>query len=294
MKVFLSILLALVASPVSAGEPIRCPLAMPSAVEKELVPVLEALAIADKKHNRWDSDYTAALDRLYRAKGPAASEARIALMDYFIGANASDNLLCAIASDGSRVKYLLELYSRCDIAPSSSLATRDRDQVMHLRDRALKLIKEGHLKDACSPFPTGVHHLNNVERNVLLHPQAFVLLDRVGLLPPSVREAFARSLKQASFSMANPDEKYQVTDVIVEEGLPDRRLIFAAKSKDYVLLSYEQGGIGHGYHVLLFKISGSTARMAWRAASYDKTSTLAELGSAIRQDKMDDLPAIYW
>jgi hypothetical protein len=141
---------------------------------------------------------------------------------------------------------------------------------------------------------SGIHHLASSDRDHLLRADTFVSSERVDLLPLSVRTTFAKSLKAASFSMADPGEKFQVTDVITEAGLPNRRLVFAVRSSDHCLLHYERGGRGHSYHVLLFKLSGSTTELVWRAISAEKLNSMDQLRSAVKQDKLHDDPAYYW
>ena len=141
---------------------------------------------------------------------------------------------------------------------------------------------------------SGIHHLADSDRDQLLHSVAFRIRDQVDLLPQSVRTAFIKSLKAKSFSMADPGGKFQETDVILEEGLPIRRLVFAAQSPDYLVLHYEMGGFGLSHHVLLFKLSGSSAELVWRATARQKFNSLKDLKLAVRQNKLDDDPAYYW
>lgn len=44
------------------------------------------------------------------------------------------------------------------------------------------------------------------------------------------------------------------TSVVVDRGLPRRRLVFAGVRGDEWFVHYELGGIGHSYCVLLFKV----------------------------------------
>jgi len=52
--------------------------------------------------------------------------------------------------------------------------------------------------------------------------------------------------------MANPGEKFQMTDVISEYGLNDRRLVFWATCQERVILFYEHGGWGYHKHIIEF------------------------------------------
>ena len=54
------------------------------------------------------------------------------------------------------------------------------------------------------------------------------------------------------FSIANPNQEYQATDVLYRR-LPSRQLIFLATSKDMVVMTYLMGGIAESTHVLFIK-----------------------------------------
>src|SRR5690348_8402933 len=58
----------------------------------------------------------------------------------------------------------------------------------------------------------------------------FSIERNVGQLPEAVKAQFARYAREKEFKMANPGETYQATDVIMQPGLPWRRLLFAGVS----------------------------------------------------------------
>ncbi|MBS1994657.1 MAG: hypothetical protein JSS86_00045 [Cyanobacteria bacterium SZAS LIN-2] len=116
---------------------------MPTPVEQQLVPVLKALAAAKED---FDPDYERAFEALLNAKGPAAAEARIALMDYYVGEHNAEELVCAVAEDGR--KGLIRRYSRCDIRPTVSPVPRDRS--LPLRMLALSMIASGSATRDCT------------------------------------------------------------------------------------------------------------------------------------------------
>ncbi len=89
------------------------------------------------------------------------------------------------------------------------------------------------------------------------------LIARTEALPSPVRNEFARAAHSKTFRMADPGQEYQVTDVVAKEGLPSRRFIFAGLTNDLCVLHYEHGGIGHGYDLVLFHLSGGKARFVW-------------------------------
>ena len=129
-----------------ADEP--CPPLLPPEVEAALVPVLEARATALRLKIEWDKNYEKAFVSLLNAKTKAASQARVALMDYYVGEAYGEELVCAVAQDAANVCSLLELHSRCDIKPTTSVLPRDR--TLPLREFALKLLKNGNAKQSCT------------------------------------------------------------------------------------------------------------------------------------------------
>lgn len=132
-----------------AGETTKaCPSKMSASVEKRLLPVLETLDKAAKKNDWFDKNYEQQFEKLLRAKDNASREARVALMDYYVGEGMGEELVCAVALDGNGIKPIVELYQRCDISPTISLVPRNRS--LPLRTFVLKMLKQGHVKEDCT------------------------------------------------------------------------------------------------------------------------------------------------
>ena len=148
MKSSLAIVIAVLATQVALAAETQCPRAMPRVVEARLLPVLNALDQARKKNDFWDKRYEAAFLRLSRAKDNASAQARVALMDYYIGEAYGEGLVCTVALDGVRSKKWLELYEQCDILVSAS--TVERFHSLPLRGYALKIIGEGNAAQSCT------------------------------------------------------------------------------------------------------------------------------------------------
>jgi len=147
MKRLLALIGFLVASQVWAGAG-KCPEAMPADVEAKLLPVLTARDEAARKNDWWDKSYEEAFGTLLAANDPASKQARVALMDYYVGEAFGEELVCAVALDGTEMVSLLKLYSQCDIAPSKSAVPRNR--TLPLRTYALEMLKAGHVKESCT------------------------------------------------------------------------------------------------------------------------------------------------
>src|SRR5438093_1868429 len=101
-----------------------------------------------------------------------------------------------------------------------------------MNEQGIKLVV---LVICCVPFTAiaqqNRHQLSAAEREHILDGQFKVVLTTEGF-PLKVKQAFSEIARQASFAMANPGQKYQVTDVVVDRNLPFRRLVFAGVKDD--------------------------------------------------------------
>ena len=121
---------------------------MSSAAEAKLLPVLDAMQRALRKGDWSDPAYEAAMDALLDAKDAASLEAKVALMDYATPSAYSSQLSCVVSTGGKKALHYLELYSRCDIAPSRSPVPRDHSST--LRSLTLQAWKATHGKGSCN------------------------------------------------------------------------------------------------------------------------------------------------
>jgi hypothetical protein len=147
MKKLVLIFVCAFSTPVGA-EQNACPVSLPIAVEAKLLPVLDARDVASRKNDWWDKGYEKAFTALLEAKDEASKEARVALMDYYVGEAYGEELVCAVALDGGKATSLLELYSSCDIKPTHSTVPRNR--TLPLRGYALEMLKKGLVKESCT------------------------------------------------------------------------------------------------------------------------------------------------
>jgi len=101
-------------------------------------------------------------------------------------------------------------------------------------------------------------------------------------LPTSCRQEFVSLSNQSQFEMADPGQKFQVTDVIIENGLSFRRLVFGAFNHDRCLIHYERGGRGRSYYAVLFSQSADGhGEFLWGGAGSQTESGLDQLRSDI-------------
>jgi len=113
-----------------------------------MVSVSKSLTDSGRKNDWWDKGYEKAFSSLLNAKDEASKEARVALMDYYVGEAYGEELVCAVALDGGKATSLLELYSSCDIKPTHSTVPRNR--TLPLRGYALEMLKKGLVKESCT------------------------------------------------------------------------------------------------------------------------------------------------
>ncbi len=111
----------------------------------------------------------------------------------------------------------------------------------------------------------------------------------------NAKQAFAKITNESSFGLANPGQKYQVTDVVVERGLPRRRLVFAGVWGDEWFIHYELGGRGHGYCVLLFRVDpANRVQFVWGGAGSHGAKNLSQLRKMVAAGQFSDEMQYYW
>jgi len=111
------------------------------------------------------------------------------------------------------------------------------------------------------------HRLSAAEKEHILDGQFKVVSTTEGM-PANIKHVFADITGESSFALANPGQKYQVTDVVVDQKLPFRRLVFAGVKDDNWLVHYERGGRGHSYYLLVFRVDPhGDAHFVWGGGS---------------------------
>jgi hypothetical protein len=114
-------------------------------------------------------------------------------------------------------------------------------------------------------------------------------------LPEKLKAAFAMLTREPEFSVANPGEKYQATEVMTRHKLPIRRLVIAGNCSGYWFVHSEHGGIGHGYALVFFQTdSKGEMELVWGGRGFYGSSSCAELRNAIASKKFADDPPFYW
>ena len=101
------------------------------------------------------------------------------------------------------------------------------------------------------------------DRNVLKDAPQFKEVHATTNLPPQVLSFCA----DGNGRIAEPGQQWQVTDLIADDTLPRKRLIWGAIGVGLYVVHYESGGIGHGYHVLVVRLreGDKKAEIVWHA-----------------------------
>src|SRR5215469_7121916 len=82
----------------------------------------------------------------------------------------------------------------------------------------------------------------------------FQVITDMEALPEPVIKAFTEK-GGSRLTVANPGKRFQVSDVVWDESLPWKRLLFAGLSGNKCFMLYEQGGEAHFYVLALFKVT---------------------------------------
>jgi len=86
------------------------------------------------------------------------------------------------------------------------------------------------------------------------------------------------------FSLANPGEPFQQTDVIFQK-LPWRQLVFLAKSKDLIVLSYLKGGWGLSQHLVFIKFKNEAIIDFWSGYCSQGIKTKDQITDYIKKNR---------
>ena len=103
-------------------------------------------------------------------------------------------------------------------------------------------------------------------------------------LPPNIVALCA----DASGRLANPDQRWEATDFIIDASLPRSRLIWAATSGDHYILHYERGGRARQCCLVVASLKkGETQpEIVWRAVGGRSLNCAEYLGTE-QTEKVD-------
>ncbi|HEU0275002.1 MAG TPA: hypothetical protein VFQ83_10780 [Candidatus Udaeobacter sp.] len=98
---------------------------------------------------------------------------------------------------------------------------------------------------------TDVTKLSAEDRKVLLDASRFHEVHSSKDLPSSVVTLVADDKGK----LADPGQNWNVTDVVTDQTLPWKRLVWAAVGNNYYVFHYERGGIDHSFHTVVAKLT---------------------------------------
>jgi hypothetical protein len=89
--------------------------------------------------------------------------------------------------------------------------------------------------------------------------------------------------------LADPGQRWNPTDVVIDPTLPGKRLVWATVGREYYVVHYERGGIAHTYHILVATLAKDDAKpkVVWRAVGRPFKDYAVFL-EALRSGKLDD------
>ena len=109
---------------------------------------------------------------------------------------------------------------------------------------------------------TNVTGIPPEHRQVLVDASHFREVHGTTNLPVSVVLLCA----DGSGKLAEPVQKWEATDVIIDHSIPRCRLIWAAINGDYYVVHFERGGEGHEFVILIATMNPDTTKptIIWR------------------------------
>jgi hypothetical protein len=131
-----------------------------------------------------------------------------------------------------------------------------------------------------------VTKLSSEDRRVLQDSSRFHEVRSTSNLPSAI---LALCDSGGDGKLAEPGQKWNVTDAITDPTLPGKRLIWAAVGGEYYVVHYERGGIAHTFHVLVAALTKNNAKpkVIWRGVGGPLKDYAAFL-IALRNGKLDD------
>jgi hypothetical protein len=90
---------------------------------------------------------------------------------------------------------------------------------------------------------------------------------------PDFIKPVLNQLSKDEFTIANPNADWNCCDGSWDEKLPNRQLIFQAKSKNLFLIYYLKGGIGVNQNLILINYQNNTILDFWKGTFLSKLKT---------------------
>ena len=120
------------------------------------------------------------------------------------------------------------------------------------------------------------------EKNEDLH---WIILNDKNKIPMEIKDFFS-AFEGKDLNIANPNEKFNLTDIKQYQNAPFRQLRLLEKKNNLWRLVYIQGGIGKSYCFYEFKIQGDTISNIRSGNSLENIETNDSLEYYIKKDKV--------
>ena len=117
---------------------------------------------------------------------------------------------------------------------------------------------------------------------------SYTRVNEVAKLPT---EIFALCFNRGAIAkMADPGGKWNVTDAIFDSTLPNHRLIWAATDGVHYVVHYEEGGMGHSFHIVLAALekAGTKPTLDWHATVAGELTDYESFLQALKAGKLDN------
>jgi hypothetical protein len=132
--------------------------------------------------------------------------------------------------------------------------------------------------------------LNSIALNKYLDSLVMILektelkeSDNTADIPFFFRQRF-NDLTNDNFSIANPGEEWQISDVIFDDTLPWRQLAYLGVGKNIILISYYHGGIGVSNNVIIVRHKDKKILDFWSGYVFGNIESKNEIIKALKDD----------
>lgn len=134
------------------------------------------------------------------------------------------------------------------------------------------------LRDYYSSIILSDKHISKVQKSI--NTGSFEISNNTNSIDPCIFH-FLSKLNESKFQLANPDQPYNVTDV-VDSSLPDRQLktLYIAKNSCFMIYAHG-GGAGFHYHIAWFELKANKVADFWICDSFKQLNNIGELKTFI-------------
>jgi len=113
----------------------------------------------------------------------------------------------------------------------------------------------------------------------------WIILNDKKKIPEQIKYFFVASEKD-ELKIANPNEEFNITDVVLKPNLPSRQLRLLERKNQIWRMVYIQGGIGKSYQFYEFKIGGDSISQIKKGYSFENIETNDSLEYYINKGKV--------